>query len=277
MRYKLIKTILIVFVTLLCTVLLIGAKYYVKTVETFKSFYNQTKIRLINMQNGGYSEIKKSLDQNYTEKFVKILDDISLEFKKGIYSILGDEYLLLSQEFETTLNSFNNKKRAFLQGEEYISAVDALNEIKAKIDGESEENKQIYLDEFRATVNKISTLNTKLNNQLKPERERLDGIKCEVKKLFFKNAKKLISIRKDLMDSTREKLSTLLKDYAFEINEIKETFGIDKSGVEYPFDISSMNNFMIAGKLESECYAEILTSNHDKTVIVSENPSQILN
>ena len=276
MHYRLVKTILTVLIILICTVALIGAKYYVKTVESFKSFYNHSKIRLISMQNDGYTEIKKSLDQKYTDKFVKILNEISLEFKSGISNVLGGEYILLSEEFETTLNSFNSKKSAFINTEEYQLAITELNDIKSKIDGETEENKDKYLDEFRLAVNKISTLNTKLNNQLKPERERLDSIKGEVKKLFLKSAKDLISLRTNLMNSTRLKLSSLLKDYAFELNEIKDTFSVDDKGVEYPFDIYSMSNFMIAGKLESECYAEILDDDKSNSVIVSENPSQIL-
>ncbi len=276
MHYRLVKTILTVLIILICTVALIGAKYYVKTVESFKSFYNHSKIRLISMQNDGYTEIKKSLDQKYTDKFVKILNEISLEFKSGISNVLGGEYILLSEEFETTLNSFNSKKSAFINTEEYQLAITELNAIKSKIDGETEENKDKYLDEFRLAVNKISTLNTKLNNQLKPERERLDSIKGEVKKLFLKSAKDLISLRSNLMNSTRLKLSSLLKDYAFELNEIKDTFSVVEKGVEYPFDIYSMSNFMIAGKLESECYAEILDEDKSNSVIVSENPSQIL-
>ena len=43
MRYKLIKTALTVFIMLLCTVALISAKHYVKTIESFKSFYNHSR------------------------------------------------------------------------------------------------------------------------------------------------------------------------------------------------------------------------------------------
>ena len=276
MRNRVIKSILTVFIMLICTVMLIGAKYYLKTVESFKSFYNQTKIRLINMNNDGYNELKQSLDQKYTEKFVKILDEISFQFKNEISNILGYDYILLSQEFETTLESVNSKKKSFVLTEEYTSALNELNLIKTKIDGKAEENQQEYLDEFRTAVNKISTLNTKLNNQLKPERERLDCIKGEVKKLFIKHAKELILLRKNLIDDTRTKLSIFLKDYSIELKEIKDTFGVDNDASNYPFDISSMSNFMIAGKLETECFAEILEDDQSKTVIISENNSEIL-
>ena len=276
MRYKLIKTALTVFIMLLCTVALISAKHYVKTIESFKSFYNHSKIRLVSMQNDGYSEIKKSIDQKYTEKFVKILDEVSKRFKSGISEVLGYDYILLAQEFETTINSLNSKRKAFISTNEYISAVNELNQIKIQIDRETKENKNIYLDEFRSAVNKISTLNTKLNNQLKPEIERLDQIKSEVKELFVKNSKDLISIRKGLMDETRKELALLLKDYSLEIKDMKDMFSVNDDKVEYPFDITTMTDFSIAGKLESECFSEILSSNDDKTVIVSENTSQIL-
>ena len=40
MRFRVIKVIIAVFVVLFCFGLVLGAKYYVKTVQSFKTFYN---------------------------------------------------------------------------------------------------------------------------------------------------------------------------------------------------------------------------------------------
>ena len=63
------------------------------------------------MQNDCYQELKKSLDDKYTKQFVEILNSTSKNFKDKIKGVLGNEYILLSEEFSTTLNSINSKKK----------------------------------------------------------------------------------------------------------------------------------------------------------------------
>ncbi len=276
MRFRIIKTIIVVFVALLCSFLAISAKYYVKTVQSFKTFYNKEEIKLISMEKECYLELKKSLDDKYTKKFVEILNSTSKNFKSSIAKVLGEEYILLSEEFLTTVNSIESKKKEFVNSSEYLSAKKELSEIKLNIDNAPENEKDGYLDDFRVALNKISTLNTKLNNQLKGERDRVEEIKSSVKKLFVKNAKELISIRKDLMNITREEISALLRDYTLELNELNSTFNIELKGNAYPFDLTTMGDCLVAGKLESECFSEILSQNSNKTVIVSENSSEIV-
>lgn len=276
MRFKVVNVIIAVFIALICFGLAISAKYYVKTAQSFKIIFNEEECKLTSMQNDCYQELKKSLDDKYTKKFVDILNSTSKKFKDEIYSVLGDEYILLSEEFSTTLTSIKSKKSEFENSNEYLSAKKELSELKQKIDSAPESEKDVYLDEFRASLDKITTLNNKLNNQLKSERDRIDRIKSSVKKMFASNAKELISIRVELMNLTRNELKVLLSDYMLELKELNSAFNKELKESGYPFDVASMGDCLVAGKLESECYHDILSENFNKNVIFSENSNEIL-
>ena len=276
MRFRVVKVIIAVFIALICSVLAISAKYYVKTVQSFKTFFIEEEVKLTSMQNDCYQELKKSLDDKYTKKFVEILNSTSKNFKDKIKGVLGNEYILLSEEFSTTLNSIKSKKKEFENSTEYLSAKKELSDLKVKIDSLPEAEKNDYLEEFRSALDKITTLNNKLNNQLKSERDRLDAIKSSVKEMFASNAKQLISIRVELMNLTRGELKTLLGNYLIELKELNSTFNKELKEATYPFDASTMGNSLVAGKLESECYAEILSENFSKNAIYSENSNEML-
>lgn len=276
MRYRIIKIIITVFVALLCSIMFISAKYYVRTVQSFKTFYKESEIRLTSMQNDCYNQLKKSLDDKYAKKLEELLLLTGNEIKGEIKNVLGEEYILLREEFYTTLNSIENKKKEFSLSNEYVSAKENLSRVKGLIDSAPEYEKDKYLDEFRVALNDISLLNTKLNNQLKSERDRLSIIKAEAKKLFIKNSKKLISVRKSLMVETRDKIVSLLNEYKFELGELNSTYNVKNNQNDLSFDFSSINERLREGKLESECFLEILSENSQQTVIVSENTNQIL-
>ena len=276
MRFRVVKVIIAVFVVLFCFGLVLGAKYYVKTVQSFKTFYNKEEIKLINMQNNCYQELKKSLDDKYSKNFSEIINLTSKTFKQKIASVLGDEYVLLSEEFITTLNSIKSKKIEFENSTEYLSAKKELAELKQKIDKASESEKDGYLEEFRQKLNNITTLNTKLNNQLKSARDRLESIKASTKKMFSSKAKELISIRVELMNSTRIQLKALLSDYMLELKELNSAFNEEFKEGSFPFDVASMGDSLVAGKLENECYSEILSENFNKNAIFSENSNEIV-
>ena len=275
MRYKIIKIIISVFVALLCSVLLIGAKYYVKTVQSFKTFYNKLDIRLTSMQNDSYNELKKSLDNKYANKLEELLGLSADKLKCEIEGVLGKDYILLREEFYTTINSIEGKKREFTLSNEYLDKKENLSKIKNLIDNSPETEKDKYLEEFRVALNDISTLNTKLNNQLKGERDRLNEIKIEVKNMFIKNANKLLSIRKTLMAETRTEIANLLKEYTFELNELNSTFNV-KSNDNFGFDFLDITRRLKLGKLENECFSNILTENAEKSVDFFENTNKIL-
>ena len=157
----------------------------------------------------------------------------------------------------------------------YIAKRENLATLKAKIDSLDKSAKEEYLDEFRAVLGEISTLNTKFNNNLKSKRDRLDEIKGSVKELFVKNKDELLKIRRNNMDITRDKLKELLISYNLEIRELNTAFGIDKKPTDFPFDVSSMQDCLVAGKLETECFNEILGITAEKPVIYSENSSNL--
>lgn len=271
MRYKIIKIIISVFVALLCSIMFISAKYYVRTVQSFKTFYNETDVRLISMQNDSYNQLKKSIDEKYIAKFADLVNCTTSELKSEISRVLGNDYILLREEFYTALASIEGKRQEFNNSSEYLSAKEELSSVKSKIDSANDNQKDLYIDEFRVALNKVSTLNTKLNNQLKSECDKIEEIKLEVKKLFIKNAKELISLRKNLFDETKTKISSIIKEYTFEISELNSVYGVEYK-IELPFDLIDFSKKGANSKLENECFEEIL----EKNVIFIENDSQIL-
>jgi hypothetical protein len=274
MRKKFFKGILFVFILMLCSAILVGVKLQAKNVTTFKSL---KKVGVVSMvENSGYNELKSSIDQKYTQSFVKILNETSNSMQNEIKGVLGEEYQSLKIEYDQITDYISDEIRKFNNSADYVAKRNELSSLKVKIDSLDKSSKEEYLDEFRKVLGEISTLNTKFNNNLKSKRERLDEIKGSVKELFVKNKETLIEIRRKSMESTREKLKELFVSYNVEVKELNDAFGIDKKPCDYPFDISSMQNCLVAGKLETECFNEILGLNGVSPVIYSENSSNLI-
>jgi hypothetical protein len=274
MRKKFFKGILFVFILMLCSAILVGVKLQAKNVTTFKSL---KKVGVVSMvENSGYNELKSSIDQKYTQSFVKILNETSNSMQNEIKGVLGEEYQSLKIEYDQITDYISDEIRKFNNSADYVAKRNELSALKVKIDSLDKSSKEEYLDEFRRVLGEISTLNTKFNNNLKSKRERLDEIKGSAYELFVKNKETLIEIRRKSMESTREKLKELFVSYNVEVKELNDAFGIDKKPCDYPFDISSMQNCLVAGKLETECFNEILGLNGVSPVIYSENSSNLI-
>ncbi len=269
MRNKLVKTLIFVFILMICSILFISGTKYISEVSNIKSFGVIQGMAL--ETSSGYNELKSSIDQKYTKEFVKILNQTSDGLKNGIRAILGDEYFLLSNEYNEILDEILKQKRDFELSEEYLSLKNKLASLKVKIDSVDKSSKEEYVDEFKKTLSDVSTLNTKFNNKLKSKRDRLSEIEIEVKKLFYNNKKDLIKLRLNQMHETKVKLKELIEGYNFEIKELNDAFEVNANGQELPFDVKTMQNLMVAGKLETECFAEILNENEPNAVIYSEN------
>ena len=52
----------------------------------------------------------------------------------------------------------------------------------------------------------------------------------------------------------------IVSNYNAELKELNLAFSVEYNKTEYPFDMDSMQDFSIAGKLETECFNEILDS-----------------
>ncbi|MBQ3235359.1 MAG: hypothetical protein IJA97_04290 [Clostridia bacterium] len=273
MRNKFLKSIFFVFILMLCSAIIIAVKSYTKSVTTFKKLGSIGVISMLDNKSSGYNELKTSIDQKYTQEFVKLLNQTQNSLKCGMRDILGDEYSSLSEEYNQIVDYISGEMRTFNNSTEYQSLRAKLADLKAKIDAVDKSSKQEYLDEFRAVLSEISTLNTKFNNQMKDKRDRLFEIKGLVKDLFAKNKDDLLTLRKAKMDETRGLLKELLVAYSVEIKELNEAFSIKECSSAMPFDITSMQDVMVAGRLETECYNEILGEN---VAVYSENNTNIL-
>ncbi len=257
---------------MLCSAIVVGVKEYKKSTQTVKTF---GKVGLLSMnESSGYNELKLSVDQKYTQQFVKILNETQTELKTNIADILGDEYKTLTCEYDEISDFISTEIKKFNKSEEYTVLRDKLAVLKEKIDALDKSSKQEYLDEFRAVLGEISTLNNKFNNQLKEKRDRLMQIKGLVKDLFVKNKDELLKARQNSMEVTRKRLAELFLAYNVEIKELNDAFGVKPKKPSYPFDVDSMKECMVAGKLETECFNEILSSN--ETLVYSENKVDIL-
>lgn len=273
MRNKLIKSFIFIFILMICSILFICGTRYIGDVSSVKSY---KIIKGMAMEtSSGYIELKNSIDQKYTEEFVKILNQTSEGLKSGIKAILGDEYLLLSNEYNDIIDVISKEKREFELSEEYLSKKRELAQLKVKIDALDKSSKEEYVDKFKQTLSEISTLNTKFNNQLKSKRDRLFEIENQVKKLFISNKNELINLRINQMNATRDKLRELILSYNVELKELNEAFSVQNDKQELPFDVNTMQNLMVAGKLETQCFAEILGENEHKTVVCSDNTVEL--
>lgn len=268
MRFNFVKILIAVIFLIVCSMLLIGGKYHLKSVNLIKKFYVKEVSLMSNSENESYNELKQSIKSKYTKEFVNLLNKTSAELKAGIQSILGDEYLLLTEQFNDIINDINEQKNIYENSAEYLSAKEKLFVIKSKIDSASDEQKNEYLDEFRACLNEISLLNTKFNNQLKGSRDKIFELKGQLKKMFKAHKNELLSLRTSEMKSCRESIKTMLKNYFLELKELNETFNIEITDNDLPFDVSSMQDCLVAGKLETECYNDIISENNQ---FVSEN------
>ena len=199
--------------------------------------------------------------------------DLAVEKMNIIYL---EDYFNPSATYKGGREVLSNISQARENVAKYLSAKKELAELKQKIDNSTESEKDGYLEEFRQKLNNITTLNTKLNNQLKSERDRLESIKASTKKMFSSKAKELISIRVELMNSTRIELKALLSDYMLELKELNSAFNEEFKEGSFPFDVASMGDSLVAGKLENECYTEILSENFNKNAIFSENSNEIV-
>lgn len=270
MRIKITKILITAFIVLLCSIILIGGKFYVKTVQSFRTFYNFSGVELMsNTQNSGYNELKQSIIDKYTKEFVNLLNGTSSAFKEDISKSLGYDYSILSEEYVTISDSINSKKQAYFLSDEFLSARKTLEELKTTLDGLSNEEKDKYLDEFRVALNAVSTLNTKLNNSLKSERERLDLIKGQVLSIFIKNRKQLLEIRSKYVNEMRVNIANLISNFNAELKELNIAFDVQSNKTEYPFDVETMQDFSLAGKLETDCFNELL--DNKISPLVSEN------
>lgn len=269
MRIKLIKTILFVIVTFLCMAIAIGAKYYVKSVQSFKINLTTMEQSMQNNNDACYFELKNSIKESYAKKFVALLNQTSLEFSSEFNKILGDKYVNLKNEEKSLEQAIAEERNAFFETDEYKNAKLKVNEIKLKLDNSSEEQKDEFLDEFRNALTNLSTLNTKLNNSLKGYRDRLEGIKVEMKSLFNDNQSALVNARDSVMNNTREKLFQLLSNYNLEIKELNLSFNKETNIKEYPFDINSLNTVSVCGKIESEYFNELAELNYKGSNSVS--------
>ena len=270
MNRKSFKCYISLFIFIVCAIIFVNISGKIKTTYSFKGFGGAMEVSLVN-QNDSYNELKKSIDDKYTKMFVGVLNATTQSFKAKLSEVLGDKYVLLTNEYEVVSSSIHAQIKEFNKSEEYVLQKQKLAELKAKIDACDEAEKQEYLEEFRKTLSNVSLLNTKLNNSLKQSRDRLDEIKREVIKLFIDNKVKLLTIRSEEMAKTHEKLKELFSNYRAEIKELNSTFNIEKEGNNFPFDVATLNDCLIAGKLETECFNEILSDTYNNASIYSEN------
>lgn len=267
MKKKYIYIVFIMFFALICATLYISTNYYVST--TFKKISkNNLEVARVSAltTDSTYLELKDSIKTKYNKKLISELDVVSKEYKEEIIKILGDEYDSLTNKLTLNTQIIQTKSKEFLNSKEYLDKKREMAELKLKMDkAEGEEYDKLYSD-FQSVLNEISTLNVKLNNQLKDIRSSNDQIKSELKKLFDDNKDKIVALRTEYKNKVSTLILNIINEYNFELYELSDTFNVKLPKIrEFPFDIENFNFKCVSSSYEAEYFNEPLVESADSS------------
>lgn len=267
MKKKYIYIVFIMFFALICATLYISTNYYVST--TFKKI-SKTNLEVARVSalttDSTYLELKDSIKTKYNKKLISELDVISKEYKEEIIKILGDEYDSLTNKLTLNTQIIQTKSKEFLNSKEYLDKKREMAELKLKMDkAEGEEYDKLYSD-FQSVLNEISTLNVKLNNQLKDIRSSNNQIKSELKKLFDDNKDKIVALRTEYKNKVSTLILNIINEYNFELYELSDTFNVKLPKIrEFPFDIENFNFKCVSSSYEAEYFNEPIVESADSS------------
>ncbi len=258
---------LILLFTLICTAVYISTNYYVST--TFKKLnYNSSGVATVssNQLDLTFQELKNTIKSKYNNKLLTELDVISKNYRSDVTSILGDNYTSLHTKLNLNNQIIETKSNEFLNSNEYLEKKRQMKELKVKMDNSQGEEHDKYYDEFQFTLNEISTLNVKLNNQLKEIRENNDKIRLELKTLFDNNKEQIVKLREEYKNKVSAVILKVINEYNFELYELSDAFGVKLPKIkEFPFDIDKFNFKCVSSPYEAEYFSEPTTESVDST------------
>ncbi len=244
MNEKNLKPLIIILIAFLCAVAFIGCMYYEKAVQTFNPMQVKLKVVSMNENNASYLELKKSLKEKYSNQFLAMLKDAKADYSLKAKEVLGDDYILLRDELINVENQIRLKRHDFLNSEEYLTAKTEMTKAKLKFDLSKEQDKEENEKALQNAVSNISTLNTKLNNQLKDLYQTETTVKSKLKVLFDSKKDELLAIKKQTEEKTKTEIAKILYSFFVELKDLNKNFNVNTETQEMPFsdDLVKDNN-----------------------------------
>ncbi len=274
---KNLKPIVIIIIIFLCAIACISCFYYEKTVQTFSPMCISYKVSAMNENNASYNELKKSLKEKYSNQFLQMLKVAKQEYSDRMREILGNDYTTLSGSLAEIENQIRTKRHDFLNSEEYLTAKTEMTNAKLKFDLSKESDKEENEKALQNAVSNVSTLNTKLNNQLKDLYQEENSIKTKLVGLFNSKKIELIEVKNQTEEKTKTEISKLLYTYFVELKNLNQNFGVDATNNEMPFNDDFVKTFNVYTDFEKSYFNGSLTAKTQvNSDIITENTT-ILN
>ncbi len=265
MKTKYLYITLILLFALICTTLYISANYY--SITTFKTLLN-TPLEAVKVSassnDSTFLELKEAIKSKYNKKLLDELDVISKNYCEDIKNVLGDNYTNLHQKLTMNNQAIQIKSSEFLNSSEYLEKKQKMAELKKKMDSSEGDEYDKYYEEFQNTLNEISTLNVKLNNQLKDIRQNNDSLRKELKDLFDANKDEIVKLRGEYKNKVSSLILEIINEYNFEIYELSDAFEVKLPKIrEFPFDIDKFNFRCVSSTYEAEYFNEPIEESSD--------------
>ncbi|MBO5712854.1 MAG: hypothetical protein J6R88_01455 [Clostridia bacterium] len=234
------------------------------------------------MDNVAYLNKKQSLKEEYTNDFIKNVDVISKDFGDKVVETLGNEYLLLKDEYFALEEFCEKTKKDFLSSNEYLLIKNEVTLLKSEIDGNNDNDLSELNMALHQKLSKLATLNTTLNNRLKSSRERLNELKKQIFNLFDLHKEKLNEIRLYATKQVTEEIKQSIDSFNEELVKLNEEYGVESTEKEYPFDFDKIELVTVTDKLQSDYFYndtldEIDDFEIDDDVVLSENFDEFIN
>lgn len=264
MNKKYVKLFVLAVAIFIISALFIGGNYYVN-VSTFNLTKNSKKFTLCSSMESCFDIIKKEVDNKYVIKINDIISTAKSEYSKKRREILGEEYQLLNEKHSTLLCDIKNERQKFFESDDYIKAKETLQKRKEDFDSDPE-NVELK-NQLNQALNALSTLNITINNRLKEKREKLDGVKCDIKKLYDNKREEIFNLYDTTIKTTTKKIKEVLGEYYFEIAELKKVYKKDVEVSVMAF-ASMLNTDNIFTSFEKDYFSNIYKDGTKKAKIV---------
>ena len=269
---KNLKQIVIIIIVFLCVLVCFGCICYEKTVQTFSPMCINFKAVSMNENNASYNELKKSLKEKCSNELLQMLKTAKQEYSNSMREVLGEEYITLKDSLVDIENQIRQKRHDFLNSEDYLTAKTEMSKAKLSYDISSENDKEEKGKDLQNALSNISTLNTKLNNQLKDLYSEESAVRGKLIELFNGKKPELIEIKKQTEEKTKTKIAKILYSYFAELKNLNKNFGVDANNQEMPFSDEAVKSFSVYTDFEKSYFnGNLNVTNQINSDIITDN------
>ena len=159
------------------------------------------------------------------------LADIGMPKEEDVSGLIGN--------LRSHLVVYDNCKK------EYLTAKTEMSKAKLSYDISSEKDKEEKEKTLQNALSNISTLNTKLNNQLKDLYSEERAVRNKLVELFNGKKTELIEIKKATEETTQKEIAKILYGYFAELKNLNQNFGVNADNKEMPFNDDFVKTFNV--------------------------------